>query len=77
MISREQVRMARAALGWTVKDLAAAAGIAGNTVSRFENGTDAFGDTLNRIEKAFVDAGLVMIGADSVGGVGVRFRSSA
>jgi transcriptional regulator with XRE-family HTH domain len=36
-----QSRMARAALGWTIVDLARAADVSTNTVNRFESGNDA------------------------------------
>ena len=63
--------MARAALGWGVRDLAAKAGIAGNTVSRFENGSDALGETLRKIRRVFEEAGITFIDENG-GGPGVR-----
>ncbi|MCX7355252.1 MAG: helix-turn-helix transcriptional regulator [Alphaproteobacteria bacterium] len=74
MVTREQVRMARAALDWTVRDLAREAGVSANTVSRYENGTDAMGDTLMRFRRAFESAGILFIDADETGGQGVRFK---
>ena len=71
MVTREQVKMARAALGWGVRDLAAKAGIAGNTVSRFENGSDALGETLRKIRRVFEEAGITFIDENG-GGPGVR-----
>ena len=47
MISREQMRMARAALNWGVRDLAAKIGVATNTISRYENGSDMMAGTLH------------------------------
>jgi transcriptional regulator with XRE-family HTH domain len=38
MLTEAQCKMARAALSWGVRDLAARAGISANTVARFENG---------------------------------------
>ncbi len=73
MIIRVQVRMARAALGWSVRDLASRAGLAANTVSRYENGTDAYGETLTKIQRALEDAGVIFIDADKEG-PGVRLR---
>ena len=46
MITPSQVRMARAALGWGVRELAEKAGVAVNTVSRFENDFGAMVETL-------------------------------
>lgn len=75
MVTREQVRMARAALNWSMRDLAREAGVSANTVSRYENGTDAMGDTLTRIRRCFEAAGLVFLDEDSAGGMGVRFKT--
>jgi len=50
--------MARAALGWGVRDVAASAGVTANTVSRFENGADAYSTTLRKIEFALEAEGL-------------------
>jgi transcriptional regulator with XRE-family HTH domain len=74
VITRLQVRMARAALGWGVRDLAQRAGIAPNTVSRFENGAGARVDTLVHIQEALERAGVIFIPADEGGGPGVRLR---
>ncbi len=73
MIIRVQVRMARAALGWSVRDLASRAGLAANTVSRYENGTDAYGETLTKIQRALEDAGIIFIDENNEG-PGVRLR---
>jgi transcriptional regulator with XRE-family HTH domain len=63
--------MARAALGWTVRDLAKKAGVSANTVSRYENGADALGETLARIRRSFEAAGILFIDQNG-GGAGVR-----
>ena len=73
MITRIQVRMARAALGWGVRDLASKAGLAANTVSRYENGADAYGETLTKIQRAFEQAGIIFIDENDEG-PGVRIR---
>ncbi len=65
--------MARAALGWSVRELASKAGLAANTVSRYENGTDAYGETLIKIQRAFEQAGIIFIDEDEFG-PGVRLR---
>lgn len=75
MITREQLRMARAALNWTVRDLAAEADVAANTVSRFENGTDAYGETLLKLRRALEAGGVIFIDEDDEG-PGVRLRKS-
>ena len=71
MVTREQVKMARAALGWGVRELAAKAGVAANTISRFENGSDALGETLRKIRRVFEEAGMTFIDENG-GGPGVR-----
>ncbi len=65
--------MARAALGWGVRDLAAEARVSANTISRYENGADALGETLLRIERALEQGGIIFIDEDG-GGPGVRLR---
>ena len=74
VITPAQVRMARAALGWGVRDLGKRAGIAANTVSQFENGFGAMVETLVRIQETLEKAGIVFISADEHGGPGVRLR---
>lgn len=69
-----QVRMARAALNWTVRDLAEATGLHRNTISNLEVGRYA-GDpqTLALIRNVFVRAGVEFI-EENGGGAGVRLR---
>ena len=74
MITRVQIRMARAALGWGVRDLAKKAGVSPNTVSRFENGAGARVDTLGQIQYVLEKAGIMFVAADEAGGPGVRLR---
>ncbi len=74
MISRVQVKMARAALGWGVRDLASKANVSANTVSRFENGSDAYGDTLAKIQRALEQAGIIFIDQIDDAGPGVRLK---
>ena len=74
MISRAQVRMARAALGWSVRDLAEHSGLAANTVSRFENGFGAHLATLQQMQAVLVKAGIEFIPAEGGKGPGVRLR---
>jgi ribosome-binding protein aMBF1 (putative translation factor) len=73
MLTREQLRMARAALNWSVRDLAAKAGVAANTVSRYENGSDAYGETLLKLQRTLETAGLIFLDENG-DGPGVRFK---
>lgn len=66
--------MARAALNWTVRDLAEATGLHRNTISNLEVGRYA-GDpeTLSLIRSVLVRAGVEFI-EENGGGAGVRLR---
>ena len=68
--------MARAALGWGVRDLADRAGLAPNTVSRFENGLGTNVTTLRQIQSVLEEAGIVFIAGDGTAGPGIRLRQS-
>jgi transcriptional regulator with XRE-family HTH domain len=74
MITRVQIRMARAALGWGVRELAERAGLSPNTVSRFENGAATRVDTLGQMQDVLESAGIFFVPADENGGPGVRLR---
>jgi len=65
--------MGRAALGWGVADLARNAGVGINTVSRFENGSDAHVGTQRLLRAALEKGGIEFI-AENGGGPGVRLR---
>ena len=70
--------MARAALGWGVRDLAKAADVSANTVFRIENGRNVPNPaTLKTIKHAFEAAGLIYLDADETAGEGVRLKVSA
>src|SRR5579859_22630 len=53
-----QTRMARAALDWTVRDLAAKAQVSPNSVTRLERGEDVAMPTQAMIQRAFEEAGI-------------------
>jgi transcriptional regulator with XRE-family HTH domain len=53
-----QCRMARAALGLGVRDLAAAAKVASDTVARFERGDELKERTIEALRRALEDAGV-------------------
>ena len=53
--------MARAALGWGVRDLAQAANVSPDTVARFERGEPLRERTVNSLIKAFDAAGLEFV----------------
>jgi transcriptional regulator with XRE-family HTH domain len=68
-----QIRMARAAVGWGVRELAKKAGVTANTVTRIENGADAKQSTMDRLQRALEAAGVEFIDENG-GGPGVRLR---
>jgi transcriptional regulator with XRE-family HTH domain len=68
-----QLKMARAALGWGVRELAKKAGVTANTVTRIENGSDAKQSTIAALRAALESAGVEFI-AENGGGAGVRLK---
>ena len=68
-----QLKMARAAVGWGVRELAKKAGLTANTVTRIENGADAKQSTMDRLQHALEAAGIEFI-QENGGGPGVRLR---
>nr|WP_209776744.1 helix-turn-helix transcriptional regulator [Azospirillum agricola] len=65
--------MARAAVGWGVRDLAKEAGVSVDTVSRLERGEELQPRTLAAIQEALEAAGVEFI-PENGGGAGVRLR---
>ena len=53
-----QIKMARAAVGWGVRELAKKAGVTANTVTRIENGADARQSTIDRLQQALEAVGV-------------------
>jgi transcriptional regulator with XRE-family HTH domain len=73
MILPVQCRMARAALGIGVRELAAAAKVSVDTVARFERGEELKERTIDALQRAFEDAGIEFIDENG-GGAGIRLR---
>ncbi len=75
-VTSAQVRMARAALNWTVRDLAEATQLHRNTITNIETGKYA-GDqeTLVRIASVLNGAGVEFI-HENGGGPGVRLKKA-
>ena len=69
-----QLRMARAAIGWGVRELAKRAGVTANTVTRIENGADAKQSTMDRLQHALEEAGVEFTNGDQPG---VRLSKAA
>jgi transcriptional regulator with XRE-family HTH domain len=76
MISPAQLRMARAALGLSVRELAERSKVAESTIHRFEaNRGGMQTGTLERLQGALEAAGVIFVGADASGGPGVRLKA--
>jgi len=73
MLSRVQLRMARAALNWSLRDLAERAGVNLNTISRYEAGGEMLTATLQKIENVLKAEGILLVEEDEHTGAGVRF----
>jgi transcriptional regulator with XRE-family HTH domain len=71
-VTSAQLRMARAALGWTVRQLSERSGVHRNTITRLEGGAEGEARTLADIRRALEAAGVEFIDANG-GGPGVRY----
>jgi transcriptional regulator with XRE-family HTH domain len=69
-----QLRMARAAVRWGVRELAEKAGITANTVTRIENGADAKQSTMDALQRALEAAGVEFTNGEQPG---VRLTKAA
>jgi len=75
MILPQQVRAARALLGWSRERLAEKAGVGASTIKAFENETSDTKVSIARaIEAALIRAGVQFLEPDQAGGAGVRLR---
>ncbi len=73
IISPLQCRMARAAVGYGVRDLAKALEMSPNTITRFERGEELKASTVHAIRTALEVAGVEFI-EENGGGAGVRLK---
>jgi transcriptional regulator with XRE-family HTH domain len=77
MPTAEQIRAARALLGWSVAELSARSGVSVRTITRCELGEgvpQATTRTIQRLVRAFEAGGVEFIAENTMGGVGVRRR---
>jgi transcriptional regulator with XRE-family HTH domain len=65
--------MARAALDWSLDDLAKASGVARRTIARFEAGETVLPDKQDALRKALEDAGVSFVDSGKLMGA-VRLR---
>ncbi|MDM9625050.1 helix-turn-helix transcriptional regulator [Rhizobium sp. S152] len=68
-----QCKLARVALGWGVLELASAANVSTQTITRLERGETLRPTTLRAIQEVLERNGIEFIAEDSHAGVGVRF----
>ncbi len=76
----EQCRAGRALLGWSMGELANAAGLGVMTVNRFEGGQKMNDASVAKLKAALEEAGVRFMAAGEAsdnGGQGVRFEGSA
>ena len=74
MMRPVHLRMARAALRWSLKDLADKAGVNMNTISRYEAGYEILTGTMQKIENALKSEGVVFIDEDESFHPAIRIR---
>ncbi|QBX36773.1 XRE family transcriptional regulator [Brevundimonas sp. S30B] len=75
MLEPSQVRMARAALKISVRELSSLSGVADSTILRFEAGKGAIlTSNMRRMQDALENAGVVFLPPDSQCGPGVRLK---
>ena len=74
MIRPLHLRMARAALGWSLKELAEKADVNMNTISRYEAGSQVMSGTISKIEAVLVREVVIFLDDDGELGPGVRLR---
>ena len=70
-----QLRMARAALKLTVREVERQTGVNKDSISRYEAGREILSGALQRLEKLFLDAGVIFLEADEAGREGIRVRA--
>lgn len=69
-----QCKLARIALGWGVLELASAASVSTQTVTRLERGDKLRPSTLSAIQSVLEANGIEFIPEDSHAGVGIRLK---
>jgi transcriptional regulator with XRE-family HTH domain len=70
-----QIRMARAALGWSIVEFAERAKVSTNTLVRLERGEELKQSTLDHLRHVLERAGIEFL-VDNDGSYGVKFREA-
>ena len=77
MLIAAQIRMARAALGLSVRELSELSGVADSTILRFEISRGGIlAANLDRLQKVLETGGVIFLEADHNGGPGVRLMEA-
>lgn len=75
MLAAAQIRMARAALNVSVRELSELTGVAESTIHRFETNRGGMQTgTLAKLQAVLEERGVLFIYPDTNGGAGVRLR---
>jgi len=77
MITAEQIKAARALLGWSQPRLAAASGVSLPTIVRMESSVGPGRSSASNVEavrQSLESAGVMFLSADETGGPGVRLK---
>jgi len=75
MLTAAQIRMARAALSVSVRELSELTGVAESTIHRFETSRGGMQTgTLAKLQAALEKQGVLFVHPDTNGGAGVRLR---
>jgi DNA-binding XRE family transcriptional regulator len=67
-VNRRQCRMARAALDWSQRDLAAASGVSWRTILRFETGEEVMPARVKALRHALEAEGILFIDSGHLAG---------
>ena len=67
-----QCRMARAALGWSLDDLAAKSGVGRRTLAKYEAGGNVLPAMVESLRRALIDGGTVLVEQGGMVGVLVK-----
>lgn len=78
MITAEQIRAARALLGWSQPKLVETSGVSLPTIVRMESAIGpgrSSASNVDAVRRALVEAGVLFLERDEMGGPGVRLKT--
>jgi predicted transcriptional regulator len=77
MITAEQIKAARALLGWSQPQLVAVSGVSLPTIVRMESSVGpgrSSASNVDAVRQSLENAGVMFLSADEIGGPGVRLK---